>query len=190
LFVYLGEAQVQNSILWANENTQITAQASEPTVSFSCVQGGWPGTRNTDVDPRLVNASTGIDVAAGEADLRLVPGSPCIDAGTNAALPPDVTTDMAGDARRQDDPDVLDTGDGEPPLVDIGAFEAPGVGGEVDSDGDGVPDADEPGTDDSGGGTNPPRPRPRSGGCGAAGMINMLCVVAGFCALRRARGGS
>jgi hypothetical protein len=55
-------------------------------------------------------------------DLHLTAGSPCIDAGDNAApnLP---STDIDGDNRRIDDPTVPDTGNGDPPIVDIGADE-------------------------------------------------------------------
>lgn len=50
--------------------------------------------------------------------------SPCIDAGDNIALPPtSITSDLAGNPRFVDDPFMPDTGNGTPPLVDIGAYE-------------------------------------------------------------------
>ena len=65
--------------------------------------------------------------------------SPAIDAGTNAAVPDDVSDmdgdgnsieiaplDMAGQPRFMDGP-VVDTGLGVAPIVDMGAFEAPNV---------------------------------------------------------------
>lgn len=72
-------------------------------------------------------------------DYRLLPGSPCIDAGDNTALLRDaldldgdgcltelLPIDLAGQPRRMDDPASPDTGYGATPLVDIGAYEFPG----------------------------------------------------------------
>jgi hypothetical protein len=56
-------------------------------------------------------------------DHQLRPGSPCIDAGDNDVVPAGVTTDLAGDPRFVDDVDTLDSGNGVPPIVDMGAYE-------------------------------------------------------------------
>ena len=48
-------------------------------MQYSDVQSGWPGQGNIDADPLFVDPANG--------DLRLVPGSPCIDAGDNTAVP-------------------------------------------------------------------------------------------------------
>ena len=56
-------------------------------------------------------------------DFHLSPGSPCIDAGDNTAVPDGLTTDFDGNPRFVDDPDTDDTGYGDPPIVDMGAFE-------------------------------------------------------------------
>lgn len=64
---------------------------SPTTITYSDVQGGYPGTGNIDADPLF------FDVAAG--DVRLLAGSPCIDAGNNAAFPGAITVDLAGDPR-------------------------------------------------------------------------------------------
>ncbi len=61
-------------------------------------------------------------------DLRLSPGSPCIDAGDNGALPGDLETDLDGNPRLLDVPETPDTGNGEPPVVDMGAYESLGGG--------------------------------------------------------------
>ncbi|MCO6438691.1 MAG: DUF1565 domain-containing protein [Phycisphaerae bacterium] len=74
-------------------------------------------------------------------DLRLIPGSPCIDAGDNSAVPADVadldgdgdTTeplplDLAGMPRFTDDLITPDTGGSPPPVVDMGAYETPSRG--------------------------------------------------------------
>ncbi|MCY3018684.1 MAG: Ig-like domain-containing protein [Planctomycetota bacterium] len=67
----------------------------------------------------------GADGIAGTEDdnLRLQAGSPCIDAGNNAAVPSGVTTDLAGNRRFDNDTSVTDTGSGTAPIVDMGAYE-------------------------------------------------------------------
>ncbi|MCI0630542.1 MAG: hypothetical protein L0Y44_07810 [Phycisphaerales bacterium] len=56
-------------------------------------------------------------------DVRIVAGSPAIDAGDNSSVPALITTDLDGQPRFVDDPATRDTGLGEPPVVDIGCFE-------------------------------------------------------------------
>jgi predicted outer membrane repeat protein len=101
-----------------------------------CPFGG-PG--NIDADPLFVDPDGPDDIFGTEDDdLRLSPGSPCIDAGDNNAVPPNVTTDLDGNLRFVDDPDTEDTGQGDPPIVDMGAYEyqAETCPAEFDGDGD------------------------------------------------------
>ena len=72
----------------------------------------------------------GTDNLPGTEDdnLRLWPGSPCADAGDNLAVPQAVLTDLDGDPRFVDDSDAPDTGNGTPPIVDMGAYEGPKQG--------------------------------------------------------------
>ena len=59
-------------------------------MTFSDVQGGYPGMGNIDANPLFANAAAG--------DFHLLPCSPCIDTGDNAA--PDLpATDFEGDPR-------------------------------------------------------------------------------------------
>ncbi|MGD2111451.1 MAG: right-handed parallel beta-helix repeat-containing protein [Phycisphaerae bacterium] len=69
-----------------------------------------------DADPLFVNPSP-------NGDLHLLPGSPCIDAGNNTAVPAGTLADLDGHARFVDEPVVPDTGVGDAPVVDMGAFE-------------------------------------------------------------------
>jgi hypothetical protein len=50
-------------------------------------------------------------------------GSPCIDSGDNGRVPSGVVADLAGGPRFVDDPDSADTGAGQAPIVDRGAYE-------------------------------------------------------------------
>ena len=126
---------VLNCVLWGNTPTQIVGAA---TVSYSCVQGGWPGDGNVDGDPLFVD-SDGVDNLPGTVDdnLRLLPTSPCVDAANNTGVPGGVESDLDGLARFVDDPLTPDTGVPDPPdfpfVVDMGAYEY--VAGDLDWDG-------------------------------------------------------
>ncbi|MHC4648662.1 MAG: right-handed parallel beta-helix repeat-containing protein, partial [Planctomycetota bacterium] len=73
------------------------AIASSPVVTYSDIEGGWAGVGNMDADPCFVQPgywdSNSLWV---DGDYHLAAGSPCVDAGANAAVPPD-TTDLDGD---------------------------------------------------------------------------------------------
>jgi len=137
-----------NSILWDNEDNQGGGEGSQfflsagpRKVDYSCIEGwsgNWGGTGNIGEDPLFANPPGG-DELLGTADdnLRLLPSSPCVDAGSNDDLPSDVTDvdadadvdeslpiDCDGNARRFDVLEAEDTGLGAPPVVDMGAFES------------------------------------------------------------------
>ena len=105
---------VINSILWGNrdlagagESSQISVGQGTATVDHSCVQGltgRLGGFGNIGADPLFVEPE-------GGGDLRLSPGSPCINAGSNAALPAQITSDLDGNAR------IVDK------FIDMGAYE-------------------------------------------------------------------
>ena len=119
-------AILANCILWANTPAQITGAA---TVSYSDVQGGYTGVGNIGADPLFVDAKGPDSVAGTEDDnLRLLGSSACLDAGDNTAVPPSVVVDLDGNPRFTDDPATPDTGNGTPPIVDMGAYEGPNQG--------------------------------------------------------------
>ena len=136
-----GDAELADSVLWGNmaagkqdESAQIFVDVQATvTVDFSCIQGitgRFGGVGNIGDDPLfLQNPNPGPDGEWGTdddefGDLRLTPGSPCIDAADNTA--PGligITVDLDGNPRFVDDPDTKDTGFGDPPIVDMGAYE-------------------------------------------------------------------
>lgn len=130
---YNSSPTLANCIFWGNQPNQISQIAgSVAAISYSDIEGGWIGVGNIDADPAFLDAYRG--------DLRLMSGSPCIDAGDNAAVPDGISTDLDGNMRRVDDPCANDTGRGTVPAVDMGAFELPvppgcgdGVCGPVES---------------------------------------------------------
>jgi len=101
--------------LWGDSPDEISCD-SEISVTYSDIQGEttWYGTGNINADPKFVDVKNG--------DLHLLNDSPCIDAGDNLALALPAT-DIDGDDRKINDPAVADTGNGTPPIVDIGADE-------------------------------------------------------------------
>jgi hypothetical protein len=128
-----GTFTITNCIVWGNAVSGTPNEIGNDgmataTVSYSDVRGGYAGTGNINVDPYFVRF-------ASNGDYRVQPFSPCIDAGSNAALPADVADldgdgnvaetlplDLAGHAR------VVDGNNDTTATVDLGAFEyVPGV---------------------------------------------------------------
>jgi hypothetical protein len=108
---------VTNCIFWENTTSsgpQINSDGSSSvTITYSDIQGGWSGVGNIDADPLFVDAD-GIDNIVGTEDdnLRLLLGSPCIDAGDNSVVT--VPTDLDGNPRIANY------------VVDMGAYEFQG----------------------------------------------------------------
>ena len=120
---------VTNSILWNNIPNEIsTCEDSLTSVAYSNVQGGWRGTGNINTDPFFVDPDSG--------DYHLAAGSPCIDAANNNTVPGGITTDLDGNPRFVDDPKTKDTGNGDAPIVDMGAYEFQVISCTWDLDGD------------------------------------------------------
>ena len=99
-----------NSILWGSNGMCVPHMEStgDPDVTYSCIQGGYPGLGNISDDPLFRNAATG--------DYRLLPESPCIDTAGTSGPDDDLNgyprpVDIAGIGR-----EVTDT-------YDMGAYE-------------------------------------------------------------------
>jgi len=102
LFNHTCSPTVTNCILWGNTPEPIVDyNIANSVVTYCCVQGGWAGAGNIDLDPLLADP--------GNADIHLTAESPCRDAGDNAAVTE--AADFEGDPRT-----ALDT-------VDMGADE-------------------------------------------------------------------
>jgi len=128
-----GLGTLVNCIFWGNtrsggisdETAQIRLGFEPPAIDYCCIQGldTIVGTGNIGDDPVFMDADGPDDTFGTDDDnLRLAGGSPCIDAGDNAAVPPGLTTDLDGHPR-------ISHG-----TVDMGAYER------QDDDGDGVTD--------------------------------------------------
>lgn len=140
---------VANTILWDNTDSGPTDESAQiagstPLINYCCVQdwtGGLGGTGNIGTNPLFVDADGPDNVAGTEDDnLHLTDGSPCIDAGSNTAVPADFADldadsntsertplDLDGRYRFVDHPDTTDTGVSDPPdypeVVDMGSYE-------------------------------------------------------------------
>ena len=153
-------ALLTNSIVW-NHDQNVFDGAGELLIAYSNVEDAVPpGSGNISLLPLFVELpAPGNDNTWGTPDdnygnFRLLPGSPGIDAGDNTAVPPDqfdldndgdtaepIPFDLSGLPRFVDDPKTIDTGNGLPPIVDMGAYEFTGTVNPLDLTGDGVVDA-------------------------------------------------
>lgn len=121
---------VIDSILWANTDPFGGIGRSNvkgADVSYCCVENLFIGPPGEDPpDPANFPGSIDLDpmfVDAPMLDLHLQPSSPCVDAGDVLPWDPTVLTDRDGNPRFVDRSDVPDTGNGPPPLPDMGAYE-------------------------------------------------------------------
>ena len=126
---------INNCILWGNEATEgpqiFLAPYSFTSVSYSDVQGNWPGEGNINADPYFIELGYWSDVNDPnilvepndpaaiwiDGDYRLQIGSPCIDAGRDAGI----YEDIDGNDRPFNFPGV--DNNGELSDFDIGAYE-------------------------------------------------------------------
>jgi hypothetical protein len=132
LFTGTAERSASNCIWWGNTPDQILLADGSLTMWYCDIAGGWPGAGNIDADPLFADPNN--------EDYLLLPGSPCIDAACNWGVFPDeadldddgdteelTPLDLDGEGRFFDDPNAPDTGCGNAPIVDMGAYEFGGT---------------------------------------------------------------
>ncbi len=136
-----------------DESAQVTDSFGGTTIRYTCIQDDDPNdasipfggllNHNIDDDPSfIVDPDPGPDglfngVNDNYGNLQLTSSSSCIDAGSNGAVPPDspdfntngnanevLPFDLLEQPRFADVVSVVDTGTGERPIVDMGAYEA------------------------------------------------------------------
>jgi len=106
-----------NCILWGDVPEELYVSNGTPVITYSDVQGGWPGEGNIDADPMFeCNPDDGGDgwgvgnrenfgelLSIGSnddfGDLRLLPGSPCINTGDPDYIAEPDETDLDGKPR-------------------------------------------------------------------------------------------
>jgi hypothetical protein len=146
---------VVNCIFWWNVgwSAHLGQIDGEADVTYSNIEGGWPGVGNIDADPLFVDPDGPDDdpFTWEDNDYHLSPGSPCIDAGNNMAVPFDaadldgdgytgerIPFDLDGNPRFVQDPFTGDTGVPDLPvyrhIVDMGAYEYPFCFGDLHDD--------------------------------------------------------
>jgi len=152
MYNYYGSSPtVSNCILWDNTatsdgneiyNDPDISHPANPLISYCDIAGSGGSTSwdpnlgsdangNIDVDPLFVDAN-GPDGIAGTADdnLRLLWGSPCIDAGDNNSVPADsIDLDNDGNTAEpipwdlDENPRIVDGNDDGNAVIDMGAYE-------------------------------------------------------------------
>ncbi len=100
---------VINSIIWGNTAPSDPEIRNAINVSYSNIQGGYPGEGNINADPLFVDPENG--------DYHLTAGPPCIDAGTSDGAP---EFDFEGNSRYDDPNTEPNTGAGTYTYYDIG----------------------------------------------------------------------
>ena len=125
---------LNNSVLWGGTFENNGSDPNTITVTYSNVEGGWPGEGNIDVDPCFVRTGHGywddnntpdwpFDDAwvSIDGDYHLLENSPCIDTGDPNYIPEPNETDLDGNPRIVNE------------RIDMGAYEyTPPIPAELD----------------------------------------------------------
>jgi len=117
-----GSSIIANCIIWENSPQQITGISS---VTYSDVQGSWPGEGNVDADPCFVEPGYWAD--ANDPNIIVEPNDPnAVWIGGDYYLLPDSLCIDAGDPNYVAEPNETDI-DGNPRVIngriDMGAYE-------------------------------------------------------------------
>lgn len=147
-------ALVSNCVLWGNTGMMGAAEVASTGPGSSmfgyCDVAGSGGSTMWDPSVGLDGGGNiDADPLFADADLRLSPGSPCVDAGDSGAAA-GLALDFDGQPRLSDRSDTPDVGLGAAPVVDMGAFELQEPPSN-DDDGNDDDDNDDDGGDDGAG---------------------------------------
>jgi hypothetical protein len=75
----LSDSVMKNSIVWNNAEYNLFGSLN-PEITYSLIEGGWPGVGNMDADPFFVDPDND--------DYHIPLASPCVNAGTKDGAPP------------------------------------------------------------------------------------------------------
>jgi hypothetical protein len=136
---------ISNCIIYDNWSGDYPVLSDSSVPSYSCVQEDCNGAGCVVADPRFIKPGCWADVSDAnavvepndpnarwlEGDYRLLPSSPCIDAGDNNSVPAD-TADLDGDGNTaepipwdlDENPRIADGNNDGNSVVDMGAYEA------------------------------------------------------------------
>jgi len=120
-----GTIKVANSILYNGGKEIWSNNLPAVTVTYSNVQGGWPGTGNIDAAPLFVaHGGRSVEGEWIDGDYHLQAISPCVDASSDAEVPADVADlDGDGNVAEQLPVDLDHTTRVQGSRVDMGAYE-------------------------------------------------------------------
>ncbi|HIE27952.1 TPA: hypothetical protein EYP66_11760 [Candidatus Poribacteria bacterium] len=109
LLIIITSPTILNTILWRNIPDELYVDdTSVVDITYSDIQGGWPGEGNIDAEPLFVDPDSG--------DYHLTDYSPCIGAGIMTTDVP--TEDFEGDPRPNPTESNPDMGADENPLAE------------------------------------------------------------------------
>ncbi len=133
---------ISNSVLWGDEAggvaNEIYYSGGGVYVSYSAVEGGWNGTGNIAIDPKLVDQRPASEAPTAAGDYHLTQDSPCIDKGTTTGAPeydfegdprlasvggddmPDMGADEYTSAPQAPAPDIKANGSDGPVYIEVG----------------------------------------------------------------------
>lgn len=124
--------RLRNCVLWNNTgwNPEFQGYFREQIggnfdIAYCLIQDifGPPAQGEDLLEPDDLIGCIDVDPMFADNEFRLASGSPAIDAGNNNAWTSSLSTDLDGHIRFVDDPNTIDTGLGNAPLIDLGAYE-------------------------------------------------------------------
>ncbi|UCD84774.1 MAG: chitobiase/beta-hexosaminidase C-terminal domain-containing protein, partial [Deltaproteobacteria bacterium] len=107
MYNYYSDPIITNCIMWGDDS-EIINSSSTPIVTYSNIQGSYPGTGNIDADPLFASGPNG-DYYLSQTTAGQGSDSPCVDAGSDTAA----NLGLDGRATRTDgvtDTDIVDIG--------------------------------------------------------------------------------